>query len=277
MEFRYLMRIATLFVLAMSFVQSGFAQRASLYGTVSDELTGEKLLAVNIYLVGTTQGAATGLDGDYSITDIKPSEYTIQVTSIGYEKQIITGIVFEPGEKKKLDIIINQTSLVFGEAVKIIGEKPLVDIESSKTGGNISQDEIAMAPTRQIQNLLNTQTGVIKNPEGINIRGGRTYETGFYIDDVSASDPLAGTGFGIDIGTNSIKNVEVTTGGAGVEYGNATAGIVNTQTRDGGDKFELDLNYKRDNFGFNEESQSSFNQQVIELGMGGPLRIVPKK
>ena len=50
----------------------------------------------------------------------------------------------------------------------------------------MNKEQIEMAPTRQIQNLLNTQTGVVQSSDGIHIRGGRNYETGFYIDDVSA-------------------------------------------------------------------------------------------
>ncbi len=258
--------------------QRALAQaRAELYGKVTDQETGEELIGVNVFLVGTSSGAATGIDGGYRITDIRPAEYTIQVTSIGYEKQLLTGIRLEPGERRLLDLKLKSTSVLFSEAVTIIGEKPLVDIEDARSSSTLTAETIEMAPTRQIQSLLNTQTGVIKNPEGVNIRGGRTYETGFYIDDVSASDPLAGTGFGIDIGSNSINSVEVTTGGAGVEFGNATAGIVNTKTKSGGDQFKLDLTYKRDNFGFNRDWQSSFNQQVFELGMGGPLRLVPKR
>ena len=271
---RSLLLVLVLLVLPFSVFSQALA---SLKGKVTDADTGEELLGVNVVLVGTTVGTATGLDGSYLLKDIKPGDYTVQVTFIGYEKQLITGQVFRAGETKTLNVELGVSGVIFEEAVKIVGERPLVDIEDARTGGQISKEEIAMAPTRQIQSLLNTQTGVVKNPEGVTIRGGRTYETGFYIDDVSASDPLAGTGFGLDIGTNSIKNVEVTTGGAGVEYGNATAGVVNTQTREGADEFELDVSYKRDNFGFNEEWESNFNQQVFELGLGGPLRLVPKK
>lgn len=261
----------------MAYPQQAFAQaRTTLSGTVTDVETGELLLGVNVFLVGTTSGAATDLDGRYTLPGIKPGEYTVQVTSIGYEKQLITGYQIS-GATQTLDIQLKSTSVLFSEAVTIIGDKPLVDIEDTKTGSRISAETIEAAPTRQIQSLLNTQTGVIKNPEGVNIRGGRTYETGFYIDEVSAADPLAGTGFGIDIGTNAINEVEVTTGGTGVEYGNATSGVVNTKTKSGGDKTEFNAVYKRDNFGFNDAWESTFNQQVVEMGLGGPLRLVPKK
>ena len=98
----------------------------------------------------------------------------------------------------------------------IVGEKPLVDVEDAKTGSTLTAKEIELQPVRQIQSVINMQTGVVQSSDGVHIRGGRSYETGFYIDDVSARDPLSGTGFGIDIGTNSISKIDVTTGGAGV-------------------------------------------------------------
>ncbi|MBC8047558.1 MAG: TonB-dependent receptor [Fimbriimonadaceae bacterium] len=253
-----------------------FSQTATLSGTVSDSLTQETLIGVNIILTGTILGAASDLDGNYFIEKIPEGEYNIQVSYVGYEKLLFTGIKFSAGENKKMDFKLKTTSLVFEDAVVIIGDKPLVDVEDAKTGSSLSSEEIAMAPTRQIQGLINTQTGVVQTSDGIHIRGGRNYETGFYIDDVSAKDPLAGTGFGIDIGSNSIDKIDVTTGGAGVEYGNATAGVVTAYTKSGEDKFEFNANYKRDNFGFNDSSISNWNQQVLEMGLGGPLALKKK-
>ena len=244
---------------------------ASLQGKITDSLTGETLIGVHVVLTGTTAGAVTNADGMYNITAIAPGEYNIQVSYVGYEKLLITGVKFINGENKQLNLQLKTTQLVFDEAVIIIGDKPLIDVEDAKTGSSLTEQEIALAPTRQIQGLLNTQTGIVQNSDGIHIRGGRSYETGFYIDDVSAKDPLAGTGFGIDIGSNAIEKIDVTTGGAGVEYGNATAGVVNTYTKSGESTFACNMHYKRDYFGFNDSSTANWNQQVMELGLGGPL------
>jgi outer membrane cobalamin receptor len=141
----------------------------------------------------------------------------------------------------------------------------------------MSRDVIDAVPGRNVQGLFNTQAGIQLEPEGIHIRGGRTYQTGFYIDDVSAGDPLAGTGFGIDIGTNAIDNMEITTSTPSAEYGDASAGIVNARTRGGGNRFALNASVKRDNFGFNSDWNSVFNQSTYELGMGGPVYFINRQ
>jgi outer membrane receptor protein involved in Fe transport len=98
----------------------------------------------------------------------------------------------------------------------------------------------------------------------------RTYETGYFVDGVSVQDPLSGTGFGLDLGSNSLSSIDVLTGGIGAEFGNATSGVVNAKTKSGGDKHDFAVLYKRDNLGFNQQWKSVFNTQVLELGGGGP-------
>lgn len=260
----------------LCFSQFTYAQNATLSGTITDADTKEPLFGVNVILTGTSFGTSSDFDGTFTINNIPAGEYNVQFTYIGYEKNLFTAIKFSEGEKKKLDVVMKSTTLTFDEAVIVHGEKPLVDVEDAKTGSTLTDKELELQPVRQIQSVVNMQTGVVQTADGVHIRGGRSYETGFYIDDVSARDPLSGTGFGIDIGTNSISKVDVTTGGAGVEFGNATAGIVNTTTKSGDDHFEFNAGYKRDNFGFNKDDQSCWNQQVMEMGMGGPLAFKKK-
>lgn len=263
-------------IVCSAFYFAAFTQTATLSGSVTDSISDETLIGVNIVFSGTTLGTATDLNGNYTVTDIPAGEYNIQISYVGYEKKLYTGIKFSAGEQKKLNITLRTTSLVFDDAVVIIGDKPLVDVEDAGTGSSLSSDEIAMAPNRQIQGLLNTQSGIVQTSDGVHIRGGRSYETGYYIDDVSAKDPLAGTGFGIDIGSNSIDRIDVTTGGAGVEYGNATAGVVSTYTKSGVEKFEFNASYKRDDLGFNADAGSNWNQQIMEMALGGPLAFKKK-
>ncbi len=253
------------------------AQKASLSGKVTDQKDKSELIGVTVSIKGTALGISTDAQGKYRINNIPPGNYTIEVSYIGYAKKIFTNIRFEKDEKKVMDIALSTSVLTFSEEVTVVGEKPLVDIEQSKTERNISMDNIEAAPVRQVQGLLNTQAGVVLNPEGISIRGGRTYETAYMIDGVSASDPLAGTGFGIDLGTNSIDNISVTTGGGDVQYGDGTAGIVNTSTRSGGKRFEFGGGVKRDNLGFNRNWASVWNNSTYEFSMGGPMNFISKK
>lgn len=91
------------------------------------------------------------------------------------------------------------------------------------------------------------------------------------VDGVSAQDPLAGTGFGLDLGSNSFSNVEVITGGVGAEYGDVTSGVVAVQTQNGGERYEGTFTHKRDNLGSNNmDNQANFFEDVYEFTLGGP-------
>jgi outer membrane receptor protein involved in Fe transport len=250
---------------------SAFAQnKAIILGTIKEEGKGV-LIGVTVIIKGTTSGTVSDVNGKYKL-EISPGTYNVEISYIGYEKLLYTGIKLTEGQNKVMDIDMKRSSYTIDQNVVIIGSKPLVDVEDAKSSKTVGKDIIDAAPNRPIQGLLNTQTGIVQNPEGIHIRGGRTYETGFYIDDVSANDPLAGTGFGIDIGSNAIDNVEVNTSSSDVQFGNATSGVVNTKTRTGGNKFSFSGNVKQDNLGINKDNVWNWNQTIAEVSFGGPLK-----
>ncbi len=242
---------------------------ATITGTIKDKKDNSELIGVNVLLKGTSLGAVTDVNGKFIIKNVKPGEYNVEISYIGYNKTLLTGIKVKAGDVKELQVQLIPTS-VTAEDVVIIGKKPLIDIDKAQSVNTIGQDVIELAPSRQLQSIVNTQPGVIQSPAGVSIRGGRTYETGVYVDGVKVTDPLGGTGFGLDIGSNAVSDIEVTTGGIGADVGDATAGVINTRTRNGGDKLEVAANYKRDNFGFNKTYKSCWNSQVAELNVSGP-------
>jgi len=256
--------------LAVSIVANA-QHTATISGKILDKKDKSELIGVSISIKGTSLGAVTDVQGNYTIKGIKAGEYSVEFSYIGYQKVIQTGIKIKVGENLKLPTIYLTEATANIDEVIILGKKPLIDIEKGQAVNSISQENIELAPSRQIQKILNTQPGIIQSPSGVSIRGGRTYETGLYIDGVSVTDPLSGTGFGLDIGSNAIGDIEVTTGGIGAEVGDATAGVVNTKTRLPGSKTEVSFSYKRDNFGFNDGWRSNWNSQVAELNLGGPV------
>ena len=266
-----------LFVCAFFFPHQSFGQNGSLSGTVYDKSNKQALYAVNVVLQGTTLGVSTDFDGKYSISNVPPGTYTLIASYLGYKKLIQTNVRIDAGKRLKQDLYLTSTVLTIDQVVEIVGEKPLVDIEQTQTEQRVSAEVIEAAPSRQLQGILNTQSGVVLNPEGLSIRGGRTYETAFYIDGVSATDPLAGTGFGIDLGSNSVEKIDVRTGGGDVSIGDGTSGIVSTTTRSGGEKWEFSLGHRRDNLGIRglnyETSDFVWNNSIYEGSAGGKLNL----
>ncbi len=244
---------------------------ASITGKIIDKKDQSELIGVTVLIQGTSFGTATNASGQFSIKNIKPGDYNIEITYIGYKKIIQTGIKLKVGENRDLGTIAMIEATANIDEVVILGKKPLIDIEKGQSVNTINQENIELAPARQLQKIINTQPGVIQSPAGVSIRGSRTYETGTYIDGVSVTDPMAGTGFGLDIGANAIGEIEITTGGIGAEIGDATAGVVSARTKTAGEKLDVNATYKRDNLGFNRDWISTWNSQLAEINIGSPI------
>ncbi len=266
------MRLALLLpLLALVTAAQPVVAQGRLAGTVTDTETGETLPGVNVLVLGTSQGAATDFDGKYAISGLRGGEYTVQASFVGYETKQFTGIRINTGGTTTLDIELGEMVLQTEGEVVVVGERPLVDVEQSSSAYTVGRDEIAAAPVREVQEIIATQAGVVKDPTGLYIRGGRADETGFIVDGVSAKDPLSGTGFGLDLGANAFAEVEVTTGGVGADIGDATSGVVSVTTRDGTDRYSGSFSHKRDNAGFNDDWGSTWNEEVYEGAFSGPI------
>lgn len=241
----------------------------SLVGKITDKESGESLVGATIMLVGSYKGSATDFDGNYTVKNIKPGDYNIKVSFVGYTEKIFTGIRIKEGEPTKLNAAISQI-VITRQTVEIIGQRQVVDLEDGKSQVRISASDIKEMNVKNIQDIISQQAGVSISPDGLQIRGGRVYETQYRVDGISATDPLAGTGFGVEVSAGSVADVTLVTGGADAEY-NGTSGIVITKVKEGGDKFQVSGAWQRDNFGTNVNKGSAWNTDIAELAIGGPL------
>ncbi|NUM72133.1 MAG: TonB-dependent receptor, partial [Ignavibacteriaceae bacterium] len=245
------------------------AQNGTVQGTIQDAKTGELLPGVNVILKGTYYGAASDFNGKYSINNVSPGTYTLEVSFIGFKTMQFTGIKVNPGANTKLDIKLEETVLTLEQDVVVVGDKPLVDVEETQTKKTLSKEDIELSKVENVTDLLTQQVGVVQNDNSIHIRGGRAYENAFLLDGVSVQDPLAGTGFGLQLSASALEEMEVITGGFNAEYGQATSGVVNIRTREGGKRFNGYLSYKTDKLGSLENSHV-FNQDIYEASLSGP-------
>ncbi len=263
------MRKLLIAILLLSF-SSVFAQKTgNLSGVVTDAATGEGLPGVNVILKGTYYGAATDIEGKFKISGITVGDYNVNFSLIGYKPVQYTGIRIQANNTTTLEVKLEETVLTLDQDVVVIGDKPLMDVEETESKRTISREEIEIAVVENIQNIVSQQAGVIESDREIHIRGGRSYENAFLLDGVSVQDPLAGTGFGLQLSANAIEEVEVITGGYNAEYGQATSGVVNVKTREGRDTYSGSVSYKRDNFG-NRSSYNVFNTDILEANLSGP-------
>jgi outer membrane receptor protein involved in Fe transport len=251
-------------------------QQAALAGRVLDADTRKPLAGATVKVVGTYYGAVTKSDGTYQIRKVDAGTYTIEVSLLGYSKVQRTGVRVAAGETLELNFELKESVLTLGQDVIIIGKRPLVDVEETQSVRSIDREQIDAAPVDDITEVVMQQPGVSVTNDEIHVRGGRAYETGFLVDGVSVQDPLAGTGFGLQLSAAAIENVEIITGGFNAEYGQATSGVVKVRTREGGERYSGSASYKRgwllharsaENF----DVGSTFATDVGELSLGGPI------
>ena len=265
-----MLRHLTLVALALLTAGGAFAQ-GSIAGTVTDPDLELPVINATVFVLGTTQGAATDIDGNYRIDGLRAGDYTVRVSFVGFQTKEFTGITVRNGETTRLDVELQEAVLGTDGEVVVVGDRPLIDVERAESAYIVSEEEISSRPVRDVQDVIANQAGVTQDPTGLYIRGGRATETGYVVDGVNAKDPLAGTGFGLDLGANALGEVEVVTTGADASVGDATSGVVTIRTREGTDEFEAALSIQRDNFAFNDNWSSTFNEDTYEASLAGPI------
>ena len=262
------LQITSLILFLISSVVYG-QKAGKLTGTIIDVSTKEPLVGVNIILKGTYYGAASDANGKFTIDNITPGSYDIKISFIGYKTVEYTGFKIEAGKTVELDVKISESALTLDHDVVVVGSKPLMDVDETQSKKTISAEDIKNSLVENISDVVAQQAGIVHEDNEIHIRGGRSYENAFLLNGVSVQDPLAGTGFGLQLSANAIEEVEVITGGFNAEYGQATSGVVNVKTKEGGDKYSGYISYKTDNLG-NNSSYHVFNNKILEVDLGGP-------
>ena len=279
------MRFVRLHILLISlsiFSPSAWPQTATqgrVQGKVIDVKTNEGLPGANVTIKGTYYGGSSNIEGDVKIERVNAGQYTIEVSLLGYKTVQFTNIKVEAGQTATFTAKMEETVLTLDKEIVIIGEKPLFDIEETASRRNVDQADIQAAALKSVENIVAIQTGVVFSDNEIHIRGGRTHENAYLLDGVSVQDPLAGTGFGLQLSSSSIQEVEVLTGGYNAEYGQATSGIVNITTREGTEKYSGAVSYKFDHYGLNKDSRSNWNTDIYDVNLSGPelltMRVLP--
>ena len=230
------MRILLKPFLVLSFIMVGFsslyAQSGKIAGRVTDEITGEPLPFVNLVIEGTTQGAASDIDGYYSIIGLRPGTYNIKASAIGYNAQTVQGVRVSIDLTSEINFQLKETSVELKGEVVVIATKPLITKDLTSSTAIVSSDDISVLPVTEFQEVLELQAGIV----GGNVRGGRKGEVVYAIDGVPVTDVYDGSTV-VDVATSSIQELQFVSGAFNAEYGKALSGYVNIATKDGDNSF----------------------------------------
>lgn len=202
-------------------------------GRVIDQETRSALAGANVMVEGTMLGAASNLDGYYTILNVPPGVYSLKVTMMGYTPMVVENVHVSVDQTMPLDFALSQTVIGTDETVTVVAERPLVNPGMTSSHSMVSAGEIEALPVTNMEDVLMLQAGVVKSGEDIHIRGGRGGEVAFWVDGVATTDVFSNS-MGVTVENSAIQELQVVSGTFNAEYGQAMSGIVNIITKEGG-------------------------------------------
>ena len=144
-----------------------FAQNGSIAGQVLDLKSSETIIGANVVIQGTTVGAATDIEGNFTINNVKPGTYTIVVSFVTYKTQIIPDVAVESGSKTSLQITLAEDVAELQEVVVTAKKEIATDMnllqaikDSKLVVSGISSEQIARLPDRDAAQVMQRVPGV---------------------------------------------------------------------------------------------------------------------
>jgi iron complex outermembrane receptor protein len=226
-------------IFILIFASALFSQDGKLMGIVRDENTGEPLVGANVVLQKTRMGTVTDQDGEFVIERIKPGDYKLTITYIGYQ-DYTEKVTIEPSKVFKLSANLKETPIRGKEVVVVAtraieGETPAAF--ATLTRKDIQNGYFAQDIPVMLSQLPST-TFYSENGNGIgynyiSIRGFDQRRISVLINGIPQNDPEDHNIYWIDFPDmlGNVEDIQVQRGAGNAFYGPpAIGGSVNIIT-----------------------------------------------
>ncbi len=120
-----------------------------IFGRVVDAKSGEPLFGVSVQLQGTTMGAKSNLDGDFTILSVPPDTYDLVYSSTGYESMEFTDVPVYPGGTEEMTVAMTQSVLETGRVTEVRGTRKSIDFLETGTATKTAGETAAAAAAEQ--------------------------------------------------------------------------------------------------------------------------------
>jgi len=246
---------------------SVFAQNGTIRGTVTDGETGEAMIGATVVIKGTTNGAATDIDGKYAIS-VPAGTYTIQASYVSFQTKEVKDIEVKAGQvvvqnvklgtdAKALDVVVVTAKVERKAEVALL----TMQKKSALVQDGISAEAISRAGDSNAAGAIKRVTGVsVEGGKYVYVRGlgDRYTKTTLNGADIPGLDPNRNTVQMDLFPSNLIDNMVILKTFSPDLPGNFTGGYIDITTKDFPDRFTFQASAS---LGFND--QATFNNNFL--------------
>jgi len=264
-----------IFLFVVTAVDSpGQANSGVIKGRVYNSKTNEGVPFATVQIWGTTIGAITDFDGNYSFTGIKPGYVELRASSVGFKPFISSAILVTNSNQVNLEIPLEENTIDIGEVV--IKASPFIrKVETPVSIRIIGIDEIEKNPggNRDISKVIQSFPGVASTPAFRNdviVRGGGPNENRFYIDNIEipylnhfSTQGASGGPVGI-LNVDFVQSVDFISGAFPASKGNALSSVLNFTFIDGNkDKMKYRATVGASDLGLTIDGPTGKNSSIL--------------
>ena len=135
-------------------------------GKVTDAKTGEPLIAVTVSVVGTTTGAVTDFDGNYTIS-AQPSD-SLKFTYVGYQTQ-----TFAVGDRSTIDVVLGESvATIETVTVRAIGYGTQSTRDLSGAISSVDSETLKELPAQGLDQALQGRAAGVQVTQNSGAPGG---------------------------------------------------------------------------------------------------------
>ena len=206
-------------------------------GVVHSAVNGDPLPGTNILIEGTLMGAASDMGGQFSIPNVPPGVYNLDILNIGYQPLKLS-VTVAADSNSLLTIDMEPKSIRSPEIVVTGARRTTRKIDSPVTIATISAEDIAFRNPTTVEDILPCESGVQLLDGQLSMRGSSGYARGagsrvvVLVDGFPAMSFDNGTIYWDAVPAQNIERIEILKGPGSALYGSsAMGGVVNIITK----------------------------------------------
>jgi hypothetical protein len=291
------LRNTFLTMVAFIFVSCAFGQggNVAITGTVADQ-SGAIIIGAKVTVTqkstGTARTDTTSNNGQFNITSLPPTTYTVTVQAQGF-KQYVQEIVLLADQIRSMDIRLQvgeatqqitvesssvQVNTVSQELSQVIERSRVTDLPLN---GRNAADLTLLVPgaVTAIANnsgALQGDTKQVPGAEAIAVNGARPDQIGYNLDGANNEDLMSNTNDPFPF-PDALQEFSVQTNSFDAQYGNNAGAVVNVVTKSGtnewhGDAFEFVRNREFNARSYFANTKDPLKRNQFGATIGGPIR-----